>query len=143
MNFERIVNLFLEDALDCNKNEKSCHMAILMNGKNKIYSHGFNQMDRHYFQGKCVTSLHAEVNCLSRIKIKTNNLKKYKLLVIKVSRHDMSFTDSRPCDICTELIREIGIKKVYCSNKNGTIEKLNMNNYIPEKITPRNIYPIY
>jgi hypothetical protein len=139
MNFDKIIQNYVQEALEHNKYNKSCHIAILLDGKQPI-SYGFNQMDRQCFRGKAITSLHAEVDCLRKVRpISLIRKKNYKLVVIKISRLDFKYTDSRPCDCCTKFIKGVGLNYVYCSMKDGEIHKINFNNYIPEKITPRHV----
>lgn len=138
MNFEKLVRVYVEEAIKLNKYKKSCHIALLIYKKNKVISYGFNQMDRCYFRGRKICSLHAEIDCLRKIKptVKLEN-KKYKLVVVKISRYDLKLTDSRPCDFCTQYIKRVGINSVYCSMESGEIKKIDMDSYIPYKICPK------
>lgn len=138
MDFINLVQPYIDKAIELNKNKKSCHIALLVCNKNKVISYGFNQMDRGCFRGKKIYSLHAEIDCLRKIRpiTKLDN-RKYKLVVVKISRFDKKLTDSRPCDYCTQFIKGVGINSVYCSIESGKIEKINMNNYKPFKICPR------
>jgi deoxycytidylate deaminase len=135
MDFDKIIRTYLQDALTLNKNNKSCHMAFLLHHQ-KIISHGFNQMDRQCFRGRAITSLHAEIDCIRKIRpLSDINRRNYKMLIIKVSRHDLKYSNSKPCDCCTKFIKDVGINHIYCSNNNGTIEKIKLDSsYIPEKI---------
>jgi deoxycytidylate deaminase len=135
MSYDNIVKQYIDDAIKLNKYKKSCHIALLIKGKNEVLSYGYNQMDRGCFRGKSITSLHAEIDCLRKIRPFTRLCnKKYTLVVVKISRHDKSFTDSRPCDQCTRYIKSVGINSIYCSNELGHIEKIHMDNYTPCKI---------
>jgi deoxycytidylate deaminase len=134
MDFDSIIRGYITDALEHNKYNKSCHIAVLLDRK-KVVSYGFNQMDRQCFRGKAITSLHAEIDCLRKLRPISSIKKKYKLLVIKVSRHDFTYTDSMPCDCCTRYIKGVGLNSVYASNENGKIEKINLETYNPVKIT--------
>lgn len=140
MNFDRIIHIFLDEALALNKENKSCHIAILLQGS-KIISHGFNQMDRQCFRGKGITSLHAEIDCLRKCRPKKDLLKRnYSLLIVKITRaktinNTNIYTDSRPCDCCTKYIIGLGFKHIYCSTQDGLIEKIKLDNYVPFKIT--------
>lgn len=135
MNYQNIIYRYIEDAIELNRHKKSCHIAILVKRKNEVISYGFNQMERGCFRGKKITSLHAEIDCLRKIRPVTRlDNKKLTLVVVKISRYDMSFTDSRPCDCCTNYIKGVGINTIYCSTESGSIEKININNYNPFKI---------
>jgi len=135
MSFDRIIQQYVDEVLEHNKNHKSCHIAILLQGR-KVISVGFNQMDRQCFRGESIRSLHAEIDCLRKCRPITDIYKRnYKLLIVKISkdkRNDKQiYTDSRPCDCCTKFIIGLKIKRVYCSNENGQIEKLNLKTYEP------------
>lgn len=136
MNFDKIIQNYASEALELNRYNKSCHIAILLH-KKKVVSFGYNQMDRQCFRGKAITSLHAEVDCIRKIRpISDISKRNYSLLIIKISRYDHTYTNSKPCDCCTKFIKGVGINHVYCSNENGEIEKIKLDDsYIPEKIT--------
>jgi len=138
MNFDRIQNFdyCVEKAIEHNKSFKSCHVAFLIRS-NKIISYGYNRMDRNCYNGKFVTSVHAEVDCLRKY---VKNLNKCKFIVIKIDRTCDSFRiyrDSRPCDCCTKFIDNKGIKNFYASTEDGCIKKFFLNTYEPFKIQPK------
>ncbi len=130
--FENAIKGYIKEAIELNKHNKSCHVALLMQGK-KIVSHGFNQMDRQCFRGKSILSLHAEVDCLRKCRpIKDIIKRNYSLVVVKVSKNDNGiYYDSMPCKHCTKFLLGLGFKNVYCSNKDGKIVKINLGEYIP------------
>jgi deoxycytidylate deaminase len=131
--FENIIQGYIEEAIELNKYNKSCHVALLMQGKRKVVSYGFNQMDRQCFRGKSVYSLHAEVDCLRKCRpIKDIMKRNYSLVVVKVSKKDDgTYYDSMPCKHCTDFLLGLGFKSVYCSNRDGKIVKVNLDIYIP------------
>jgi hypothetical protein len=131
--FERAIQGFVDEARELNKNNKSCHVALLMQGKRKVISYGFNQMDRQCFRGKSVFSLHAEVDCLRKCRpIKDVMKRNYSLVVVKVAKEeDGKFYDSMPCKYCTKFLLGLGFRSVYCSNSQGKIVKVDLNSYIP------------
>lgn len=131
--FETIVQEYAEEAIRLNKHNKSCHIALLMNGKRKVVSYGFNQMDRQCFRGKSIISLHAELDCLRKCRpIKDIIKKNYSLVVVKVSKNDDgTYYDSMPCKHCTKFLIGLGFKSIYCSNRDGKIVKIIFENYIP------------
>lgn len=131
--FEKAIHGFIDQARELNKNNKSCHVALLMQGKRKVVSYGFNQMDRQYFRGKSVYSLHAEVDCLRKCRpIKDIMRRNYSLVVVKVGKKEcIKFYDSMPCKHCTKFLLGLGFKNVYCSNNHGQIIKLNLCKYVP------------
>jgi deoxycytidylate deaminase len=132
MNFDRIIQLYVDEALEHNKFNKDCHMALLLNGR-RVISHGFNQMDRQCFRGKSVFSLHAEIDCLRKCKpIKNIKKKNYDLLIIKVARNtNKLYHDSRPCKNCTNFIKGLGFRHVYCTTADESIKKIDLFNYLP------------
>lgn len=131
--FEQIIHGYVDKAREINKDNKSCHIAILMQGKRKVISYGFNQMDRQCFRGKSVYSLHAEVDCLRKCRpIKDIMKRNYKLIIAKIGKkEDTTFYDSMPCKHCTKFLLGLGFKNVYCTNSSGNITKVNLNKYIP------------
>lgn len=130
--FDEIIQNYVDKAVKLNKKNKSCHIALLIQGKNKVISHGFNQMDRQSFRGKSIISLHAEIDCLRKYR-PISDLKKrnYSLVVVKISKNKHNYYCSLPCKECTEFLINVGFKSIYCSNCNGDITKLNLNTYIP------------
>lgn len=131
--FEKVVQGFVSEARELNKHSKSCHVALLIQGKRKVVSYGFNQMDRQCFRGKSVYSLHAEVDCLRKCRpIKDIMRRNYTLVVVKIAKTvDGIFYDSMPCKHCTKFLLGLGFKSVYCSNSQGKIVKVNLDEYIP------------
>lgn len=59
-----IIENYLED-IYC-KEKKQSHAAFLFSGK-KLIAVGYNQYNRHSLNGKYITSLHAEVDCLLKV----------------------------------------------------------------------------
>lgn len=130
--FENIVIKFIDEAYNANRNSKSCHMALLLKGRKKVISYGFNRMERQLFRGKTVNSLHAEIDCIRKIKQDISN---YTLIIVKISKTDeLRYYDSMPCKHCTDFIINAGLKRVYCSNNSGKIVKINLNDYVPYNI---------
>ncbi len=133
MNYEKVIQGFVDDALELNKNNKSCHIAILMNGKRKVISYGYNQMERQCYKGKSIHSLHAEIDCLRKCRPIRDIMKRnYTLVIVKVSRNKNDiFYDSMPCKHCKQFLQGLNFKSIYCSNDEGKIVKIILNNYIP------------
>jgi cytidine deaminase len=133
MNFEKAIQSYVDEALEFNKNNKSCHVALLMHGKRKVISYGFNQMDRQCFRGKSVFSLHAEVDCLRKCRpIRDVMRRNYTLVIVKVAKNDdCTFHDSMPCKHCKKFLQGLNFKSVYCSNSKGKIVKVVLNDYTP------------
>ncbi len=133
MNFENVIQGYIDNALEFNKDNKSCHFALLMNGRHRVVSYGYNQMDRQCFRGKSILSLHAEIDCLRKCRpIKDIIKRNYTLVIIKVAKNEKkTFYDSMPCKHCKEFLQGLNFKSVYCSNNNGKITKIILNDYIP------------
>lgn len=133
MNFENAIQGFVDEALMFNKENKSCHIALLMNGKHKVISYGFNQMDRQCFRGKSILSLHAEIDCLRKCRpIRDIMRRNYTLVIVKVAREvDTKFYNSMPCKHCKKFLQGLNFKSVFCSNNEGKIVKVVLNDYIP------------
>lgn len=130
--FENIIHRFIDEAFEVNKNSKSCHVAFLLKGRHKVVSYGFNQMDRQFYKGKMTNSLHAEIDCLR----KTRNVRKYTLVVVKIAKtNTRKYYNSMPCKQCTDYLIDSGFKRIYCSNDQGQIVKIVLNNYTPYNLT--------
>ena len=93
---------------------------ILSSGKNGIRSSRIHPLHKHYNN-----SLHAEQNAILNIK-DWSTLKGCSILVVKISKTRGIFSMARPCDMCQELLKHVGIKTMYYSNEKGEIvtEKL-------------------
>lgn len=133
MSFENIIKSFVNDALEYNKDNKSCHVALLMQGKRRVISYGYNQMDRQCFRGKSIYSLHAEIDCLRKCRpIRDIMRRHYTLVIVKVGKdNDGTFHDSMPCKHCKKFLQGLNFKNVFCSNSKGEIVKVNLENYVP------------
>jgi deoxycytidylate deaminase len=137
MNFDRVIQAYIDEAFELNKSNKSCHLALLLQG-HKVISYGFNQMDRQCFRGKTISSLHAEIDCLRKCRpIKDLIRRNYTLVIVKVAKEvDKLYSDSSPCKCCTKFIKGLGFKHVYCTTKEGKIEKINLDEYVPYTRAP-------
>lgn len=105
------------------KEKKQSHVAFLLSGK-KVLSIGLNDYYHQSLNGKRISSLHAEINCLRKyfkkhIKIKRD---KYKLLVVNVNSIG-NLKNSSPCHYCAQELLRMGFTKVYYSNDDGVIVK--------------------
>lgn len=143
--FDKIVELYMDETFERNRENRACHVAFLLKGK-KVIQTGFNQMDRQCFRGKCITSLHAEIDCLRKARPITELIRKnYSLLVINISKEAFEdddhphrhnnvhsyYKNSKPCSNCTKFLMGLNFKFIYCSNENGEIEKLYLDTYEP------------
>lgn len=99
------------------------HGAVIFD-KLDIISIGYNKQKHTstlYKYGYKRCWLHAESDAIlsySRIL----DLHRYSILVIRKSKTKLS--SSKPCESCMALIREVGIRTVYYSDKDGFIKKM-------------------
>jgi deoxycytidylate deaminase len=94
------------------------HIACLARGK-KIIHIAQNDYNRQLSDGKVITSLHAEINCVKKYK---NNLKNLKLIILRFTS-DGRLCESRPCSACKNYLISRGLSRIYCSTESGSIEK--------------------
>lgn len=98
--------------------------AVLVKG-GSVINVGFNQSSTHRFArkfGKHYTR-HAELNCILGIsRHKTTGATVY---VIRVKK-DGSYGMSKPCSICKDVLKFVGIKRVYYTNNQGIIEEIKL-----------------
>ena len=63
---------------------------------------------------------HAETSCLMGVQ------KADTILVVRVRRKDGQLSCSKPCDKCQKFLRDKGIKKVYYSTWEGSIDLIKL-----------------
>jgi tRNA(Arg) A34 adenosine deaminase TadA len=69
--------------------------------------------------------LHAECNCI--LSHGLDHCSGCSLLVVRVTRHRRSrLTMSKPCSMCEQLARDVGIKKILYTDWSGTIESIQL-----------------
>lgn len=98
--------------------------AVIFKG-NRILSSGHNELRSSSISNKYKkykNSLHAEQAAVMNINWK--KLKGASILVIKLSKVQKKLSNAKPCDMCLQLLKTIGIKKIYYSNQFGEIVKL-------------------
>ena len=88
---------------------------ILASGHNGIRSSRIHPLHKQYNN-----SLHAEQNAILNIK-DWSTLKGCSILVVKISKTRGVFSMARPCEMCQDLLRHVGIKSMYYTNGNGEI----------------------
>jgi len=150
----------LERLFDEAKN--SCmefQMAAAIIKGNKIINNPCCNLNRNMCRGALVTSLHAEARAIlnffgkslsfnkNKWVLNNNNNNKIKeLAVIKVSKGG-SLSNARPCIYCLDMMKSVGIKKVYYSVSNDLIcenvkdmvsIQISACTKIVKKITPEN-----
>ena len=111
------------------------HGAIISKNK-KIVCKGTNH-DRSFCSGKIYgPSFHAEMDAVRKWEsmfLKGKNIKndedirkvakKFDIYVVRLSRKDGGFCESRPCHNCTKVMKRYGFKNIYYSNDDGGFEK--------------------
>lgn len=110
-----------------NFERRTSHVAFLVK-KSKIVHIGVNLAKshpitmEHEYQEYQHTGVHAELNVC--IKSGKENLRKYKLVVIRINRHN-KMTNSKPCLGCQGIINQFDVGEVWYSTDEGSFEKLN------------------
>ena len=101
--------------------------AVIFKG-NRILSSGHNEIRSSSISNKYKkfkNSLHAEQAAV--LNIDWRRLKGASILVLKLSKVQKKLSNAKPCDMCLQLLKTIGIKKIYYSNQYGEIVKLDEN----------------
>lgn len=124
--FENIINNFRNSLInDDFKNFRYRHIACLVNGQ-RLVSYSTNDYNRQYVNRKKTTSLHAEQGCVKNHK----RIKGFKLVVFRFDKTG-NLCNSSPCSACKKALLGKGIRFIFCSNKDGVIEKLKLDNIEP------------
>lgn len=113
---------FIEKAIaEAKKSEfKQRHGCIIFKG-NRILSTGFNEirycsrLEPKY--KKWINSLHSEQMAILFSRF---DLLRCSILVVRLNYKDQ-LVNSKPCPVCTGLINEVGIQKIYYSDNDGNI----------------------
>ena len=126
---DKMIEYAMKQALKSNL--KFQHGAILSKG-GKILASGFNK-SRSSFMNITQTCLHAEMDVINKyyntVVHKKLNLKKKQniselskciLWVIRLSANN-ELVSSKPCNVCINNIKKIGVKKIGYSDENGNI----------------------
>jgi deoxycytidylate deaminase len=102
---------------------KHRHGCIIFKGSH-IISTGYNKvryckkLDKRY--RKWMNSLHAEQKT---ILFTREDLKRCSILIIRINRNN-ELCHSKPCKLCQSLISDVGINKIYYSDKSGKIQMM-------------------
>lgn len=117
-----IINRAIEE---CRLSTFKVHLgAVVFKGK-RIISSGHNGIRSSSINNKYknwLNALHAEQAAL--LGLDWNKLSGYSILVLRISKTKEILGNAKPCSMCQELIRTIGIKDVYYSDEFGQIVKL-------------------
>lgn len=94
------------------------HGSVVAKG-NRVYGMGCNSYKEHpTWGGGPLLTLHAEAAAIRDAQRRGVDLKGKNLYVVRI---DSQSAMSRPCKSCQRLIEEVGIRKVYYTDKNGNI----------------------
>ena len=107
--------LFLQKAADLARRSSMNHRhgcIIVKDGE--IISEGFNSTEVQLYH---VNSIHAEIDCLSKLKKNPKMLQDCEMYVVRIGTEKMGnpLKYSKPCQDCTKVILKSGIKKIYYS----------------------------
>lgn len=98
------------------------HIAFIFK-KNRILSIGLNSKKTHpkikEYGYEDFSRLHAELSAC--IRFGQNDCKKYSIAVLRIDRNG-KLNQSKPCDCCSNVIRQLKFKKVYFTNSKGEWE---------------------
>jgi deoxycytidylate deaminase len=114
------------------------HLGCIAVYNNTIISSGYNSNKSHPLQDRLsqkyhpdynnpqfVSKLHAEISCLSKIyknkKIKWCKVKLYIARINDSENHDDKTLLAKPCIVCMNFIKNIGIKEVYYTTNDDNI----------------------
>lgn len=97
--------------------------------KNKVISVGYNMKKSHpyqkilnkygkYNQDRINNYLHSEINCLLSVKDLNINWNKVYIFIYREDKNG-NLAMCKPCSSCVNALKEIGIKKVFYTDKNG------------------------
>ena len=88
---------------------------ILSSGHNGIRSSRISNQHKLY-----ANSLHAEQAAL--LELDWTKLNNCSILVLKCSKTEKSLSNAFPCEMCQKFLSYVGIRDIYYSSENGTID---------------------
>lgn len=95
---------------------RSLHGSIIYSGKESIIQ-ATNEPCGKVF-GKCLPSIHAEMNVIHRARHLLKKVNNPVLVVVRYNRKG-ELVNSYPCNLCIQLIKKFGVYKVIYSNDDG------------------------
>jgi len=84
--------------------------------KNKIISVGFNQAKTHTKSKHPMRTIHAEFDAI--LNVPRNELQNAHVYVYRETK-DGKLAASKPCKFCHQMLKSLGIQKVYYTSING------------------------
>ena len=111
--------------------------AIIKN--NKLLSNPFCNVPSYKSYNKVCSSTHAEINAIIHYykQNKTKNRSKIDIIVIRINKTNQ-LCNARPCYNCLELMKKIGIRRVYYSINHHEIIYENIKDMISIQVTSYN-----
>lgn len=120
-------------AVAANSDFDRYHLGCIAVLKNKVIASASNKLKTHplqkeyddkYRQFNCLSnpknmySLHAEIACLKQLRGQDINYKDLELYIVRL-RKDTKYGMARPCSACMNLIKSMGIKKIFYTTNAG------------------------
>jgi len=126
------VDRILSKALELTNlsNQNFCHAAIITKGSKPVVF-GINN-DRSLIRGKIAICSHAEIDAVLKwrnlyfrdVKDKKRKGKKYNLYVVRKNKQgDVLFSNSKPCQSCSKILKQCNFNKIIYSTGNSDIFK--------------------
>ena len=101
------------------------HFTFILR-RNKILSIGFNNyrkshpLIKKYSSKEDVIYLHSEFDAINRFPHKPAELSRCTLVNVRLNRFG-KVGQAKPCDLCSKLLYNMGINKIYWTNKKGCV----------------------
>lgn len=135
MKHERIFKV-LQKIAEASEPVSGAKIAAAIVIKNEIVAVGYNKykthpMQRRYAKHEAAVSLHAEIDCIKNALrvIDGDDLQKARMYVLRVKRPDNDHSVfiramAKPCCGCHGAVDAFGLKAVYYTTDEGTVEML-------------------
>jgi tRNA(Arg) A34 adenosine deaminase TadA len=105
---------------------------------NKLLSKPFCNIPSYKSYNKVCSSTHAEINAITNYyKHRTKNRSKIDIIVIRINKTNQ-MCNARPCYNCLELMKKIGVRRVYYSINSNEIICENIKDMISIQVTSYN-----
>ena len=131
MIYKKDLRFFNQASKEANKSDyANFKIGCVAVSKGKIIATGFNSTKSHPVQMKYDNyrdlragevpphTLHAEIDCLNKIKSENVDMSKLKLYIYR-KRFDTPAGLARPCPACMQRIKDLGIKDIYYTTNTG------------------------
>lgn len=93
------------------------------NNKTHPLQYDYNSLRFPFEQSQPIPTLHAEIDCLNRIKHLDIDFRKIKLFI---ARNDLNGNSGmcRPCKACMQAIKDLGITNIYYTTREGIAHEI-------------------